>query len=50
MDWYRNLRIVLRQEKNEYVLSEPYPKDIPAGSSDVDCIALMRSDVMMHST
>jgi hypothetical protein len=36
MDWYRNLRLVLRQEKTEYVLLEPYPEDLPAGSSDVD--------------
>jgi hypothetical protein len=36
MDWYRNLRIVLRQEKTEYVLSEPYPDDLPASSSATD--------------
>jgi hypothetical protein len=36
MDWYRNLRIVLKQEKTEYVLSEPYPKDLLAGLSAVD--------------
>jgi hypothetical protein len=36
MDWYRNLSHVLRQEKTEYVLSEPYPKDPPASSSVVD--------------
>jgi hypothetical protein len=36
MDQYRNLRIVLRQEKNEYVLSESYPKDLPAGSTAID--------------
>jgi hypothetical protein len=36
MDWYRNLRLVLRQEKTEYVLLEPYPEDLPAGSSAVD--------------
>jgi hypothetical protein len=36
MDQYRNLRIVLRQEKNEYVLSESYPKDLPAGSIAID--------------
>jgi hypothetical protein len=36
MDWYHNLRIVLRQEKTEYVLSEPYPKYLTAGSSVVD--------------
>jgi hypothetical protein len=33
MDWYRNLRIILRQEKTEYVLIEQYPDDLPAGSS-----------------
>jgi hypothetical protein len=36
MDWYYNLRIVLRQEKTEYVLSEPYPEDLPASSSAAD--------------
>jgi hypothetical protein len=36
MDWYRNLRIVLRQEKTEYVLSELYPEDLPDGSSVAD--------------
>ena len=36
MDWYRNLRIILRQEKTEYVLTEPYPEDLPAGSSAAD--------------
>jgi hypothetical protein len=25
MDWYCNLRIILKQEKTEYVLSESYP-------------------------
>ena len=29
IDWYRDLRIVLRQEKAEYVLKEPYPDDLP---------------------
>ncbi|WVZ96608.1 hypothetical protein U9M48_042224 [Paspalum notatum var. saurae] len=27
-NWYRNLRIVLKQERNEYVLEQPYPKDL----------------------
>jgi hypothetical protein len=36
MDWYRNLTIVLKQEKIEHVLSEPYPKDLRAGSSGTD--------------
>jgi hypothetical protein len=39
MDWYHNLRIVLGQEKTEYVLSELYPEDLPAGSSAADCRA-----------
>jgi hypothetical protein len=25
MDWHHNLRIVLKQEKTEYALLEPYP-------------------------
>jgi hypothetical protein len=33
---YRNLRIVLRIEITEYVLSEPYPEDLPAGWSATD--------------
>jgi hypothetical protein len=33
MDWYHNLRIILRQEKTEYILSEPYPENLPDGSS-----------------
>jgi hypothetical protein len=36
MDWYHNLRIILRQQKTKYVLSEPYPEDLPAGSSVAD--------------
>jgi hypothetical protein len=36
MDWYRNLRIVLRQENTEYVLTESYPDDIPASLSTAD--------------
>jgi hypothetical protein len=36
MDWYCNLRIVLKQEKIKYVLSEPYPEDLLAGLSDAD--------------
>jgi hypothetical protein len=36
MDWYRKLRIVLRQEKTEYVILEPHPENLPAGSSAVD--------------
>ena len=29
MDWYRNLRIVLRQEHKEFVLTEPFPANLP---------------------
>nr|CAE04463.2 OSJNBa0029L02.4 [Oryza sativa Japonica Group] len=29
MDWYRNLRIVLRQEQKEFVLTEPFPANLP---------------------
>jgi hypothetical protein len=36
MDYYRNLRIVLRQEKIEYVLTKPYLDDLPAGSTTAD--------------
>jgi hypothetical protein len=36
MDWYFNERIVLRQEKTEYVLAKPYPDDFPAGSTAAD--------------
>jgi hypothetical protein len=31
-----NLRIVLRHEKTEYVITELYPDDLSAGSSAVD--------------
>jgi hypothetical protein len=36
IDWYHNLRIVPRQEKMEYVLTEPYPGNLSDGSSVVD--------------
>jgi hypothetical protein len=36
MDWYSNLRIVLRQEKTEYVLIEPYPEDLPADLTAIE--------------
>jgi hypothetical protein len=36
MDWYRNLRIILMQEKIEYVLLKPYPEDLPASSRATD--------------
>ena len=36
IDWYRNLRIVLRQEKKEYVLEQPYPDDLPDNATATD--------------
>ena len=36
IDWYRNLRIVLRQERKEYVLEQPYPNDLPDNASNAD--------------
>jgi hypothetical protein len=36
IDWYRNMRIVLRQEKTKYVLMEPHPDDLPTSSSATD--------------
>src|SRR6266498_4150566 len=36
VDWYRNLRIVLKQEKKEYILETPYldePQNIAHNSS-----------------
>ena len=33
IDWYRNLGIVLRNEKKEYVLEQPYPDDLPDGAN-----------------
>ena len=38
IDWYHNLRIVLRQEKIEYVLEEPYPDDLPDDADELDCV------------
>ena len=32
LDWYRNLRIVLKQEKREYILDQPVP-DEPAANA-----------------
>ena len=39
IDWYRNLRIVLRNEKKEYVLEQPYPDELPKGANAVACRA-----------
>jgi hypothetical protein len=43
MDWHCNLRIILRQEKIEYVHLELYPEDLPAGSSAADHRAYEKS-------
>jgi hypothetical protein len=40
MDWYCNLRIILRKEKTEYVLTELFLEDLPAGSSAANRRAL----------
>ena len=32
LDWYRNLRIVLKQERKEHVLDQPVP-DEPAANA-----------------
>jgi hypothetical protein len=39
MDWYHNLRTVLSQEKTKYVLLKPYPENLPASLSAVECRA-----------
>lgn len=36
IDWYRNLRIILKQEKNKYVLEQPYPEELVECSSAAD--------------
>jgi hypothetical protein len=33
INWYRNLRIVLRQEKKEYVHEQPYPDELSDGAT-----------------
>ena len=33
LDWYRSLRIVLKQEKKDYVLEKPLPKKAPASNA-----------------
>ena len=32
IDWFRNLRIVLKHERKSYVLDEPVPEEPPAGA------------------
>ncbi|KAL5200846.1 hypothetical protein ABZP36_035200 [Zizania latifolia] len=36
IDWHRNLRIVLKQEKKEYVLEEPHPDEPADNAAAVD--------------
>jgi hypothetical protein len=33
IDWYRNLRIVLKKEKTEYVIMESYLNDLPVNAT-----------------
>jgi hypothetical protein len=49
MDWYPNLRIILRQEKIEYVLTEPYPDNLLLVRL-LQITELIRSVTMMPST
>ena len=35
LDWYRNLRIVLRQERKEYILDQPIPEEPAANAPRV---------------
>ena len=39
IDWYCNLRIVLRNGKKEYILEQPYPDELPEGANAVACRA-----------
>jgi hypothetical protein len=48
IDWYRNLRIVLRQEEKEYVLEQQYPDDLPMVQL-LQPAELMRSTAMIRS-
>ncbi|KAK8584245.1 hypothetical protein V6N12_068491 [Hibiscus sabdariffa] len=36
LDWFRNLRIVLKQERNEYVIEEPVPDEPAPNAPRVD--------------
>ncbi|KAK8983322.1 hypothetical protein V6N11_073418 [Hibiscus sabdariffa] len=36
LDWFRNLRIVLKQERKKYVIEEPVPNDPGANASRAD--------------
>jgi hypothetical protein len=48
IDGYRNLRIVLKQEKKEYVLEQQYP-DGPSMVQLLQPAEIMRSTAMIHS-
>nr|ABF97003.1 retrotransposon protein, putative, Ty1-copia subclass [Oryza sativa Japonica Group] len=37
LDWYHNLRIVLRQEHKEFVLTQPFPADLPNNAPAAQC-------------
>ena len=32
LDWYRNLRIILKQERKEYILDQPIPDEPDANA------------------
>ena len=32
LDWYRNLKIILRQERKEYILNQPIPDELAANT------------------
>ncbi|KAK8609011.1 hypothetical protein V6N13_025318 [Hibiscus sabdariffa] len=36
LDWFRNLRIVLKQERKEYVIEEPVPDELAANATRAD--------------
>ncbi|KAK5785586.1 hypothetical protein PVK06_040186 [Gossypium arboreum] len=36
LDWFRNLRIVLKQERKLYVIEKPLPNEPPANASRSD--------------
>jgi len=38
-NWYRNLRIGLKQEKKECVLEQPYPENLADGATAAECRA-----------
>ncbi|KAK8650340.1 hypothetical protein V6N13_139985 [Hibiscus sabdariffa] len=36
LDWFRNLRIVFKQERKEYVIEEPVPDEPASNASRAD--------------